>query len=122
MAIEWNALTDYAQLEEALKRSYERPQVIFKHSTRCEISAIAKYRLETDWDLEETCDIWYLDLIAYRGISDQIAETLAVHHESPQVILIKNGESAYDASHLDISVAEIREALAYLNRSTSFSA
>ncbi|MFN4080497.1 MAG: bacillithiol system redox-active protein YtxJ [Saprospiraceae bacterium] len=119
MALEWKVLADRSQLDELLVRSHERLQIIFKHSTRCEISAIAKYRLETDWNLEDQCDIWYLDLIQYRSVSDLVAESLSVSHESPQIILILNGESIHDASHLDISVSEIREAIAYSGRSAS---
>lgn len=113
MALTWKTLTNRAQLDELIARSHERFQIIFKHSTRCEISAIAKYRLEMDWDLDEKCDAWYLDLIQYRDVSDLIAESLSVFHESPQVILVLNGEAVHDASHLDISVSEIREAISY---------
>lgn len=87
-----------------------QPCLLFKHSTRCSISAIAKHRLEADWDLPETAvKPYFLDLIAYRRLSNQVAESFAVRHESPQVLLIHEGRCVYDASHLDISLEAIRE-------------
>lgn len=71
---------------------------------------MAKYRLESDWDfLENELEPYYLDLIAHRNVSNELAERFSVHHESPQILLIKNGECILDASHLDISIEEIRE-------------
>ena len=105
----WNKLTSSTQLNKIVERSKETPVLIFKHSTRCSISAMAKYRLEGDWDFSENDLVpVYLDLIAYRNISNEIAERFSVHHESPQVLLIRDGECTYDASHLDISVQELK--------------
>ena len=85
-------------------------KLIFKHSTRCSISTMAKYRLEDDWNFEgKKLEPYYLDLINYRDLSKEVAEKFDVHHESPQVLLIKNGECTYDASHLDITVSELHE-------------
>ena len=108
--MKWNHLTTVGQLEEIEKQSYETPVLIFKHSTRCSISSMAKFRLEDDWDFPETELVpYYLDLIAFRKISAEIADRFSVHHESPQVLLIRNGSCTYDASHLDISVGELHE-------------
>lgn len=71
---------------------------------------MAKMRLEENWDLDDL-DIYYLDLKKYRNVSDAIAEKLSVHHESPQILLIRNKECIYDASHFDISVNELKESL-----------
>lgn len=71
---------------------------------------MAKYRLEEDWDFSASeIEPYYLDLIAHRDISNEISERFSVHHESPQILLIKDGECVLDASHLDITVEEIRE-------------
>ena len=116
MTLDWQTLDDPAQLDSIVARSYERPCAIFKHSTRCNISAMAKYRLEDDWEempAEAAPDMYYLDLIRYRHISQAIAERFGVHHESPQLLLIRDGECRYDASHLSISVGELRESLQY---------
>jgi bacillithiol system protein YtxJ len=108
----WNTLDNLNEIEAIKERSKTVPCLLFKHSTRCEISTIAKFRLEKQWDdLNNSIEPYYLDLIAHRNISAHIAETFEVHHESPQVLLIQNGECIYDASHLDISVDELGEIL-----------
>jgi bacillithiol system protein YtxJ len=109
----WNKITSVQEVDALIARSHEVPCVIFKHSTRCNISAIAQMRLEDDWDFPaDALEPYYLDLIAYRPVSQYIAEVFSVHHESPQVLLIGQGECTYDAAHLDITVAELQEALA----------
>jgi bacillithiol system protein YtxJ len=108
--ISWNKITTVAQLDAIAERSNTVPCLILKHSTTCSISAMAKTRLERNWDFN-AADIepYYLDLLSFRPISAAIAERFQVHHESPQVLLIRNGECIYDASHLDISVEELRD-------------
>ena len=70
---------------------------------------MAKYRLESSWDFEDNeMDAYFLDLLSFRPISNKIAEDLQVHHESPQIILLDKSEVVLDASHLDISVDELR--------------
>jgi bacillithiol system protein YtxJ len=106
----WHPLTSSQQLDHISERSSQVPVLIFKHSTRCSISFMAKHRLESDWNFnDEEIEPYYLDLIAHRNISGEIAERFAVHHESPQILLIKDGECVLDASHLDITVEEIKE-------------
>jgi bacillithiol system protein YtxJ len=81
--------------------------LIFKHSTRCSISMMAKRRFELDWnDLPQDMPLYFLDLIQHREISSQIAQLFQVHHESPQLLLIKDGECILDQSHGGISVEE----------------
>lgn len=98
----WINLTDIDQLEEIIDASQSEAVVIFKHSTRCSISSTALNRLERAWNLENA-KAYYLDLIAYRPISAEIAERFEVEHQSPQVLIIKNGECVYHESHWDIS-------------------
>ncbi len=104
----WIPLTSEDQLSEISMHSAERPQVIFKHSTRCSISSMALSRLERA-ESSDAVDFYFLDLIKYRPISAQIAEKFHVAHESPQVLLIKNGECSYDESHSGINMDEILE-------------
>lgn len=104
--IKWIDLTDEAQLDAIREQSKTSPVVIFKHSTRCNISSMAKGRLERE-QAPEGIDFYYLDLIRYRSISNKIAEVFSVYHESPQVLVIANGECIYDESHSGISMAEI---------------
>ncbi len=110
--LNWNIIDKQEQIDEISQISHEHPCLIFKHSTRCSISSMAKMRLESDWDEQlHHLQVYYLDLISYRSISQQIANQFSVHHESPQVLLIQNGECTYDASHLDITVNELQEVL-----------
>lgn len=106
--MQWNYITDLSQVEEIKKQ--DGYSLIFKHSTRCSVSMMAKRRFEMDWEaIPETTNLYFLDLISYRNISNQIAETFQVHHESPQILVIKNGECVLDASHSDISAEEVAE-------------
>lgn len=107
--IQWVSISEGDQISEILSLSKEQPCLIFKHSTSCSISSMAKMRLESAWDFkEEELKAFFLDLISYRSVSNQIANDLQVHHESPQIILVDNGEVVLDASHLDCTVDEIR--------------
>ena len=103
-------MTNAAQLPELISKSHTRPQVIFKHSTRCSISAVAMQRLKRGMVPGEF-DFYYLDLIAYRSLSNQVADQFDVTHESPQILVIRNGECVYDESHMSISADEIIENL-----------
>lgn len=114
----WQPLVDAYQVETIKKDSTQKDILIFKHSTTCSISAMAKMRLESDWNNLEV-EAYYLDLLKYRPISHLISETFDVEHESPQVLLIRNGVCIYDASHFDITVAELNETLDYHNASQS---
>lgn len=110
----WNTLNTASQIDEIVERSKQVPCLIFKHSTTCPISSIAKHRLEDDWPFAAgELETYYLDLLAFRPVSNVVAEKLNVHHESPQIILISKGEVILDASHLGISTAEIKEVLEY---------
>src|SRR5688572_20480606 len=104
--MKWIPLTSETQLQYLLDRSVETPQVIFKYSSRCSLSDMIKDRLEKK---PPTGDIefYFLDLITYRSLSDRIAIVLQVHHESPQVLLIKNRECVYDESHTSIRMDDI---------------
>jgi bacillithiol system protein YtxJ len=113
----WNKLTHLSQLEQIIKESGEQPVLIFKHSTRCPISSTSLNRLERNWRQEDlqTVKPYFLDLISYREISNAIAQKFQVEHQSPQVLLIQNGESFFDKSHLDIDYHSIKDALGKLN-------
>ena len=107
--VNWTELTDIAQLLEVTAISSEKPVVIFKHSTRCSISRMALKQFEREYDLNETVDAYFLDLIAHRDISNEIASRFNVYHESPQLILIKNGQAVYYVSHSDIDAVALKE-------------
>ncbi len=107
----WEILTDVNQLGEIIFNSNEKPAVIFKHSTRCSISRMALKQFENEFDSAEEVTPYFLDLIAYREISNEIANRFNVYHESPQILLIKDGKSVYDASHSDIDAVVLKEKL-----------
>ena len=104
----WNELNSISQLEELESESKEIPVLIFKHSTRCSISSMAKNRLERDWDSSSLIKSYYLDLIAFRDVSNEVAVRYDVFHQSPQAILLKNGKAVYDASHNAINFSDIK--------------
>jgi bacillithiol system protein YtxJ len=106
----WIPLNKEEQLAQIREKSATVPQVIFKHSTRCGTSSMVLSRLERSAPPEKA-DFYFLDLIAHRDISNRISEEFHVYHESPQVLLIKNGECTYDESHMGIRMDEIEEAI-----------
>ncbi|KUG07988.1 bacillithiol system redox-active protein YtxJ [Solirubrum puertoriconensis] len=112
--MQWHQLTQPEQLDDIVRESAEHPVVIFKHSTSCSISAMAKSRLERQWADAGLADVkpYYLDLLRFRPISNQIAEQFGIRHESPQLLLIRNGECRYDASHMSIQLGEVKKKLA----------
>ena len=107
----WIKLEQPDQLDQIKKQANNKKVLIFKHSTRCSISRTALDRLERNWKEEEMENVqpFFLDLISYRQLSDQIALKFDVEHESPQILVIKNGESIYDSSHLAIDYNAIKD-------------
>src|SRR5215203_911837 len=101
----WIHLTDEEQLKQVITKSHLKPQVIFKHSTRCSISALALQRLQKVSQPSDI-DFYFLDLLSYRNLSDQVAEVFNVVHESPQILLIRSGDCIYDESHMGIRMNE----------------
>lgn len=104
----WIHLTEIATIDQIIKDSFEKPQVIFKHSTRCSISSMALNRLERE-AAPANAHFYYLDLLKYRNISNELADKFNVYHESPQILIIRNGECVYDESHQGINMSEIEE-------------
>ncbi|MEL6124546.1 MAG: bacillithiol system redox-active protein YtxJ [Bacteroidota bacterium] len=109
----WKNLTSTSQLEEIDELSKAQPVIIFKHSTTCGISAGAKNRLESGWEaIPEDATLYYLDLLSYRAVSNAIADRYGVRHESPQIIVIRDGKASYNVSHHAIQPQAIAGALA----------
>ena len=111
--MKWNVLNAAAQIERIRQESRVAPVLIFKHSTRCNISRTTLDRLERNWKEDEMRDVkpYYLDLISYRNISNELAEVFDVEHESPQVLIIRDEVSAYHRSHFEIDYTQIKEAV-----------
>ena len=106
--VNWIPLTDLSQLDEIVTISDNKPIVIFKHSTRCSVSRFALKQFESEYDLTDRVDAYFLDLLEYRVISNEIASRFGVYHQSPQLLLIKEGKSVYDVSHSDINARELK--------------
>lgn len=105
--MKWIELTEESQIDEMLKASFNQPQIIFKHSVQCPISKAAYNRV-----MEMDSEAWYVDVINCRPVSNKIEADFAVKHESPQVLIIKDGKSIYNESHRKIEVAKIEEQIA----------
>lgn len=108
--IDWIELDAVSKVEELIEVSRKCPCLIFKHSHQCGVSHLVQLRLEEDWNLlGEEATTYRLDVIDRRDIARLVADTFQVHHESPQLLLIRDGECTYDASHLDITIEELKE-------------
>lgn len=107
----WNSISEYP-FPEILKRSENRPQFIYKHSNRCGVCFFAKGEVEdVASDLSDKADFYFLDVIKQREISNEIASSLEVKHESPQLICVENGKASWQLSHNAIQANRIREKL-----------
>jgi bacillithiol system protein YtxJ len=109
--MKWHTINSVNDIEAIIDRSHVVPCLILKHSTRCSISSMAKSRVEMSWDFsDDQVEAYYLDLIAYRDVSNYISNEFDVPHQSPQALLIENGKCTYDASHLNIRVSDLKQA------------
>jgi len=112
--MKWKELRSLSDWHSAVERSCELPVVIFKHSTRCSVSTMAKRNVESSWEFSsDQVEAYFLDLLAYRDISAQIAGDTGVRHESPQLLLLMNKSAVYNASHNYIDTEDLRP---YLNK------
>lgn len=105
--INWITLTDTKQIDEIIALSFEKPVAVFKHSTRCSISRMALKQFENDFESMNNIETYLLDLIAYREVSNEISHRFGVIHQSPQLLLIKNGKSIYNESHDNIDAKSL---------------
>lgn len=108
-ALPWIALTSVEQLADIEERSAHKPQFIFKHSTTCGISSMVLRTFKTTYDIsEEKADLYYLDLHAHRDVSNEIATKFQLVHQSPQLIIIKDGSVVEHASHGSITELNLK--------------
>ena len=104
----WKHISSDADLDQIISsKSYLKPVILFKHSTRCPVSFTAKKSFEFGWKNELDCEVYLLDLISYRTISSKIEQLLGVQHESPQLIVVSKGKSIFNASHGMIDADEV---------------
>lgn len=106
----WIPLNDLQQLKHIAEKSKTKTQVVFKHSTRCGISRMVMNQFVDAFDLtEKDLDLYYLDLLNYRDVSNEVGYTFQVMHQSPQVLVIKNGVVVAHASHGAINEIDLKQ-------------
>lgn len=106
--INWIPLTELQQLDQTKAVSHDNLVVIFKHSTRCSISRMVLKQFENEYNLEDKVTLYFLDLLNFRSISNAISEEFQVEHQSPQIIVIKNGKAIFNASHSAIDALQLK--------------
>jgi len=99
----WLPLTEISQLDTIVKKSENTTQIIFKHSTRCGISRMVINQFVAAYDVDINVDLYYLDLLNHRDVSNEVGHKFQVMHESPQLLIIKNGVVVAHASHGSIN-------------------
>ncbi len=110
--VPWIQLDSLEMLEQVDAESYKQPVAILKHSTSCGISRMVLRQFEKDYDLEpDSVKLYFLDLLRFREISNRIASKFNVPHESPQLIILKDGKVVHDSSHSAIEVNSIKMAI-----------
>ncbi len=110
--VPWHVLGTMEQLDELVEESKTKPVAIFKHSTRCGISRGVLKLFEKNYKLtDDQLKLYYLDLLQNREISNEIAARFKVHHESPQMLVIKNGEVVHHDSHHAIEASHLERFL-----------
>ncbi|WP_339658626.1 bacillithiol system redox-active protein YtxJ [uncultured Polaribacter sp.] len=106
--LNWISLNSLEQLDEIKEQSKTASILIFKHSTRCGISSMVIKRFENLFTEEhQHLKVYYLDLLTYRNISDEVGYAFQIMHQSPQLLVIKNGVAVFDASHYDITTINL---------------
>ncbi len=115
--VNWNELDRISLLDQIIQVSEHFDVLIFKHSTICSLSVMVKNRLERDWNDNELVDVkpYFLDLRVFREVSNDVAHRFAVPHQSPQVLIIRNGSCIYDNSHYGISYSDLKSVFSKAN-------
>lgn len=105
----WQPLNEVAQLDRISEKSKTKTQLIFKHSTRCGISRMVMKQFVSAYDLDNNADLYYLDLLSYRDVSNEVGYKFQVMHQSPQLLVIRNGVVVAHASHGAINEMDLRK-------------
>ena len=105
--VPWKQLTTVDQLNTIAELSKGKTQVIFKHSTRCGISRMVMNQFVSAFDIDSNLDLYYLDLLNFRDVSNETGFKFQVMHQSPQLIVIKNGVAVAHASHGAINEVDL---------------
>ena len=104
----WKKIESQKDLDAAIEKSSQQKVLIFKHSTRCFISKTVLRSFEKQMqESDKNFGYYFLDLLAYRSISNEIESRFDVVHQSPQLIVLENGKAIYNASHQNIDLDKI---------------
>jgi len=103
----WLPLQTGTQLDEILERSKTKTQLVFKHSTRCGISRMVMSQFESAYNVDSSADLYYLDLLNYRDVSNEVGYKYQVMHQSPQLLILRNGVVVAHASHGEINEIDL---------------
>jgi bacillithiol system protein YtxJ len=106
MGDRFTKITDAKALEQALERSNDAPVILFKHSTTCPISSAAYKQMS-----QVQTDVSLVIVQSARDVSGEIASRTGIRHESPQAIVLRNGEAVWSASHFDITAQAVEQAV-----------
>ncbi|HIB48099.1 MAG TPA: bacillithiol system redox-active protein YtxJ [Flavobacteriaceae bacterium] len=108
--VPWHVLSEMQQLDEIAEISKTTPIAIFKHSTRCGISRMVLRNFESGYNLsDDQIKLYFLDLLSHRDISDEVGYRFQVIHQSPQLIVVKNGVAVANASHHSIRAGDLEK-------------
>jgi bacillithiol system protein YtxJ len=106
----WIQLNSLSQLDDIVDASKVKPQLIFKYSTRCGVSRMVLNQFESSYDFyENDFDLYFLDLISYRQVSNEVGYRFQVLHESPQLLVVKKGLTVAHASHGQINEVDLNQ-------------
>ncbi len=105
--IEINSVEELIVMDESSKKNPDASYIIFKHSTRCSVSRMAHRMMEREW--QNASPVYLINVVENRAVSNDAASKYRIQHESPQVLLVKNGACIYDASHSAIEPAELNK-------------
>ncbi|MDF2720465.1 MAG: ral stress protein [Paenibacillus sp.] len=111
--MEWTQLESEKQWLNLLETSAESDVLVFKHSTSCPISAEAYEQFLSYLHKDANPDVEYalVHVIEDRPVSNLIAQTLNVKHESPQVLFVRGRKAVWHTSHWRITASALREQL-----------
>lgn len=109
--LNWIHINTVEELKQAIAETENVTGLFFKHSTRCSISSMALTRFESSWEQDDNCELYFIDLIANRDVSNALSEITGVEHQSPQVIVVKNNKQIYNNSHNGISTSDIKNSI-----------
>lgn len=106
--LNWQSIESVEDLQKAWESTEVRSGIFFKHSTRCSISKMALQRFENNWGEDTEANLFFIDLLNHRDVSNSLAEISGIQHESPQVIVVKNQQPTFSTSHNGIDATTIK--------------